>query len=437
MKKITLYILSFFALIVPNACEQEFTNPSSGNEEVALRDVAGLIAVANGLQYRYTIGRQSPGYTIIVASGLTTKELRVLNAGNTDEVLLEQGAANVVGGNGIVTNLWGQLQVLRSDADRVLTNATNIGDLGTRSGLIAFASIYKALALGTLAQFWERSPLTNGEGVQFSTREELLREAVRILESANAAITANPISAAFTSRIVVGLNIPNTINALIARYSLMLNDNDKALEAAGKVSLTVLNRSEFRFDDLARNPIWDVALGNVNVVQPVNLNMGLPDALKPVTADKRIDFYFVSRTPSATGVFRGKGFFTANNSPMPVYLPGEMLLIRAEAFARKDDLTNAIAELNKVLTKKPADDAWGVGADLPAYSGAETKEDVLTEIYRQRCIELFMSGLKLEDNRRFGRPAPPANVTERNRNFYPFPFTERDNNPQTPADPAI
>ena len=48
-----------------------------------------------------------------------------------------------------------------------------------------------------------------------------------------------------------------------------------------------------------------------------------------------------------------------------------------------------------------------------------------------------MSGLKLEDNRRFARPEPPTNATERSRNFYPYPFVERDNNPRTPADPSI
>ncbi len=47
---------------------------------------------------------------------------------------------------------------------------------------------------------------------------------------------------------------------------------------------------------------------------------------------------------------------------------------------------------------------------LPAYSGGTDAASVLTEIYRNRCIELFMSGLKLEDSRRFARPA-----TERNR----------------------
>jgi len=57
---------------------------------------------------------------------------------------------------------------------------------------------------------------------------------------------------------------------------------------------------------------------------------------------------------------------------------------------------------------------------------------LLEQIYRHRCIELFMSGQKLEDMRRFGRA-----TSERKRNLMPYPLRERDNNPNTPADPAF
>ncbi len=75
-------------------------------------------------------------------------------------------------------------------------------------------------------------------------------------------------------------------------------------------------------------------------------------------------------------------------------------------------------------------------ANLPPYSGSITQADILTEIYRNRCIELYMSGLKLEDSRRFSRPAAGVTGAERNRNWYPYPISERINNTNTPADPA-
>ena len=110
-----------------------------------------------------------------------------------------------------------------------------------------------------------------------------------------------------------------------------------------------------------------------------------------------------------------------------------MTLIKAEVYARQatPDLVNAVIELNKVITKKPANDPFGIGADEPPYAGPLTQAAILDEIYRQRQIELFMLGLRLEDMRRFNRPA-----TERKRTFFPYPFRERDNNPNTPADPA-
>jgi hypothetical protein len=111
-----------------------------------------------------------------------------------------------------------------------------------------------------------------------------------------------------------------------------------------------------------------------------------------------------------------------------------MTLIKAEAYARMTppDLANALIELNKVVTKTPASDPFGVGADLPPLVGPLTQAQILEQIYKHRSIELFMSGLRMEDMRRFGRPD-----TEKNRNFLPYPFLEKDNNPNTPDDPVF
>lgn len=217
--------------------------------------------------------------------------------------------------------------------------------------------------------------------------------------------------------------------ALLARYQTALGNSDAALAAANQVNLAV--RSFFRYDATNPNPIFNTSN---NVLQPRNAALGLPAALAPDADDKRLDFYLLDKR-AATVLF--KGFFATADAPIPVYLPGEITLIKAEAHARKSQLAEAVTELNNVRTKRPAGDAWGVGADLPAYSGQVTQAAILGEIYRQRSIELFMSGLRLEDSRRFGRPGPNAGGEERNRNYYPHPFTERDNNPNTPSDPTI
>lgn len=433
-KQPIITFLSAVVLFFATACEQEYLNPSAASESQVVESVDGLIALTNGLQYRYSIGRQSPLYNSITASGFTCGELAILNAGNADENFLSLGGAQVTGNNAVVTNLWEQCHLLKSNADIVLKNAPNFGDPAFQSGIIGFASIFKALSLGTLAQNFEQAPIQVAQNAAFSTRQQVLEEAIRILRDAKSKIDATAPSTAFTSKTPNSVSIPNTINALIARYSAMLGKWDDVLAAANAVNLTV--KSTLVFDDLTRNPIFDVALSNVNVFQPINANLGLPADLAPAADDQRVLFYLTSKTPGANNIFRGKGFFSSNSAAVPVYTPGEMMLLKAEAYARKNQLNEAKAELDKVLTKTPASDIYGLGAALPAYSGAQTQADLLKEIYRNRAIELYMSGLKLEDSRRFNRPGPGQAGAERNRNFYPYPNNERDNNPSTPADPA-
>ena len=113
-------------------------------------------------------------------------------------------------------------------------------------------------------------------------------------------------------------------------------------------------------------------------------------------------------------------------------MPGEITLIKAECYARANDSTNSKIFLNQVITKTAASDIFGLGANLPPINSFGSYAALLDEIYKQRCIELYMSGQKLEDMRRFGRP-----VAERKRNLMPYPLRERDNNTNTPADPPF
>ncbi|PRY29269.1 putative outer membrane starch-binding protein [Spirosoma oryzae] len=429
MKRLLSLTILTGALLAQQACTQEYLNPSAVSQQQAVSSVDGLIALCNGLQYRYT-GNNSVSalYNAVAAGGLTTRELVVLNAGNVDEDNLSKGLGNVSNTNAVVRNLWTTCQLVRSNADIILANPGAATDAGVRSGVIGYASVFRALALGTLAQFFEQAPLTSGTNAPFVPRAQLLTEAVAQLETAATQLAAAPVSSVFTQKIVTGIDLPNTVQALIARYSLMAGNYDKALAAAAKVSLS--SRSYFAFDDNTRNPIFQYAFGNRNVFEPANTALGLPAGLTPATGDGRIAFYIRSNPASTQNL--GTGFYTANSAPIPVYLPGEILLIQAEAYARKNDLTNAVLYLNRVLTKTAASDAWGVGANLSAYAGDVTADAVLTEIYRNRQIELAFQGFRLEDSRRFGRSGPSA-TGERNRNFMPYPRTERDNNSSTPA----
>ena len=427
-------ILTALLALSLGSCNKEYLNPSSANQQQVVSSSDGLITLCNGLQARYTTGAAlSVLYNSVAAGGLSTKELAILNVGNIEEYNVSLGAGSVTNSNIVIRNLWTQTNLVKANADLVLQNVGNAPDAGTRSGIVAYASIFRALSLGTLAQFFEQAPLGAQENAPFVGRVALLQNAVAQLETAATQLATTPVSADFTAKIVPGIDLPNTIQALIARYSLQAGDNDKALAATGRVDLT--KRSVFNFDDNTRNPLFEVAFGNRNVFEPFNANLGLTGALTPDPTDRRLAF-FLRTNPTATQNL-GIGFYTANNAPIPVYLPGEILLTRAEAYARKADVPNAIIELNKVLTKTAATDAFALGAGLPPYAGPQTAADVLVEILRNRSIELAFQGFRLEDSRRFGRPAPGAAGAERNRNFYPYPRVERENNPSTPTDPLI
>lgn len=435
MKKLNIPVLLSGLLLTQFACNKEYLNPSTINQSQAVSSPEGLITLCNGLQYRYTTGGAlSVLYASTAGSGLTTREQFVLNVGNLDEANLATGGGNVSNINSVVRNLWTQSHLVRSNAELILANTGVVKEADVRSGIVGYASIFRALSLGTLGLFFEQSPITTGTNVPFVPRVQVFKEAINTLEAAATQVAATPVSANFTSKAVTGIDIPNTIQALIARYALFSGDYDKALTAAAKVDLT--KKSVYNFDDNTRNPLFEVTFGNLNVFQPTNANLGLTGALAPDGSDKRIAFLTKPSTNTAVAPVIATAFYTANNAAVPVYLPGEMLLIQAEAYARKNDLVNSVTALNKVLTKTAAQDAFGVGASLPAYMGPQTADAILTEIFRNRQIELAYQGFRLEDSRRFNRPGPGATGAERNRNFFPYPQTERNNNTSTPQDPA-
>lgn len=424
-------ILSGLLLLAGMAsCKKDFTNPNAPTLEETFSSDRAATAVAAGLQRQYSTTAVSPLYNMVDANGFVTNELILRNAGNIPELQLSTGGSAVDATNTVLANIWTRSNKIIWDADNVIRYASGLADKSYSSGLISFVSIFKALSLGNMAMMWERIPDTVGTGnAPFISRVDGFRKAVAVLNNAIAVYNANTPNTLVISRLPVGINIPNTLQALKARYSLYAGDYATALAAANSVNLSV--KSYFDFDALAQNPVFESATSTNNVFQPVDSTLGLPVALAPNLADKRIPFYIGINTSIAPR-YRIRGFYQAGTTQVPVYLPGEIMLIKAEAYARltPPDLGNALIELNKVITKKPADDPWGVGADLPPVN-LTTQSDILTEIYRQRSIELFMSGLKLEDMRRFNRPA-----TERKRTFFPYPFQERDNNTNTPPDPA-
>ena len=424
-------------------CSLDLVNPNAATDVQALTTREGVLALSVGLRQLYSTAALEP---LIITTGTSARELKGITTFiNVTE--LEQGGIQLTPNNANTTALFARNYRVANVADQLIAAAPVVlaADAGTRGAVLAQAYLFKAAALGAVATGFEQGPLAAnpaGNGTTpFVPRAQLLAEAVRLLDLAAQELATAPPSPDFASQVQgTAFNLPNTVQAYRARFNLMAGNYAAALAAANLVTLTV--RSAFTYSTQNPNPVFTAAtlVGNF---RPRDL-FGLPASLVEA-GDGRLAFYLAG--PVVVNPINGSvdnlrtlaGFFTSQTSDIPAYLPDEMRLIRAEANLRAatPNLPAALIDINAVRTQT-AGDPFLVHANLPAYAGPLTAADLLTEVYKQRCAELFLSGQRLEDSRRFGRPTPPASLTERTRNFYPYPQQERLNNPNTPPiDPAI
>lgn len=429
-------------LVLATACETDFVNPNAPTDAQVLGSRQGLFGLSVGIKANYsTTGLRQ----LIETPAITTREGGITTTFQ-NMVELEDGASEVTNDNSNVGGLWSvMLRIINSSNDLIeAANALDELTPETRNTMVAYANTMKGMAIGALAQHFEQvvvEPNIDNEA-SFVPRQEALEAAIDALETANSTLPADGPTAEFQQVVLQGMDLPNTIDAMLARFNLYAGNYDAAISAANAVDLSVA--SVFEYDIMNTNPIWGrVIQNNTPNFQPRD-NFGLLESEFTVADDDgRAAFYLV---PDTTININGLplemigGFFTDPTASIPVYLPDEMRLIIAEAELRgNSDTEAALTQINEVRTDD--DDVFGVNAGLDEYDGDTSVEALLEEVYFQRRLELFLTGQSLEDSRRFDRPEPsgvPRNYDEeRNRNFYPYPERERNNNPNTPADPVI
>lgn len=436
MKRKINYIYVWVAvMIMCSSCKLDQINPNAPSDKETLTTREGIIALSIGLRQFYsTTGLSNTMLTPCV----TARELKGI-ATFTNTLELEAGGTTLPTANGNILALWSSMQREMTMCEDIINNAPNVTTIepALLSGIMAQAYLFKAMALSELAMSFEQVNLNTSitSPVTFVPRAQVFAEAMRLLDLGIGMIVANPPNSAFTTAVSgPDFDLRNSLYAIQARISLMAGNNQKALDNANLVDLG--KASAFTYSTLSPNPLY--VLYKVTISYRPRENFGLPAGLYEA-GDQRYNFYFT--TPKAVingdAVTSMAGFAAGQTTAIPVYLPDEIRLIKAEAILRlRGSIPDAITLINAVRTQTSGD-LFGVNAGLAPYSGAANYDALLVEVYKQRCAELYLSGLKWEDTRRFGRPVPPANVTERNRIFYPYPDQERINNPNTPADPAI
>lgn len=439
IKKIQASLVLAVLLVLVGGCELDVTNPNSATENDVLGSAEGVRAYVIGMQGTYSGDVYAD---VVLNTGITTREMAI-NTTFSSLLELEDGGVALPPENSRTNNIWNGLTRIINMCDQILAGAPGvITDPAELSGIIALTNTYKAMALGYLIQTFEQAPISAGNDAEFSSREQVLNEVLTLLGDALTQITTTPPSASFNNNVLLaGFDLENTIYAMQARYNLLAGNYQDAIEAADEVDPTAT--SVFSFDgSTSRNPIFDaVASGDEGQEYAPRDNFGSP-LTEP--GDERLTFFLISEnvtsTPNGLPIDGLSGFYTTPGSSIPVYLPGEMNLIRAEAYVETDQPGLAVNEIDAIRTKQAANDPFGVGANLPAYTGGQDDASLLEEIYYQRSAELYLTGMRFEDARRLGRPVPsndPPLTAERNRVYYPYPTQERQNNPNTPENPPI
>lgn len=443
MKNILKNILLIVLVLAVAACDKEYSNPNEPNEENSYNSIDGFYAVCIGLRTHYSV--TSLRYLVYVP-GITTREIGTTSTYQTP-MDLSYGSTSLTNINTGVGSLWSSLLKDKGQAEDLIEKIDNITmEDGTRNGILAFAKYFKSLTLINLYQNFEQVPLMNSDdgNAEFSDFDTGMAEIVQLLTEARA-LVADGLSSDFTSSVPGNMDLENSIDALLTRAYLYQEDYTSCISIAENIDLSAT--SYFSYDNENYNPVYDFAVDGSPYLFPKD-NFGLKGDYIPSSEDARYDFYLTEPDTLELEELGGavlkqiNGFFTTYSSDIPVYLPGEILLNMAEAYARSNDLDNAVYYLNMVLTK--TDDVYGLNAGMEDQTSdleLLSQYDLLEEIYKNRCIELFFTGQRLADSRRFHPDLTISTTTdltsERNRNYYPYPQEERDNNENCPDDPEI
>ena len=422
-------------------CDLDLVNPNGPLEGEVLGDADLILTTTAGLQSQF-----ADNFLVFVrAPQLVTDQWSTRPAALAADVSLVRGTPDPT--FGVVADPFAATFRISRTADLLRQRAPQIPEIsqGQRAGISVTSRLLEAMALGYLTQQYERMPVRYDSAGATPVTRDMARDTVLAwLEQARAELAT--ISAAdqtaFRVRVLdtsaganTGINLGNTINAMLARYYLFDGRYQEALDAAARVPLTA-PLSLVQFPATQINPLFQyMSLGQLRYVgarREFFVEAQAGDARPTFWADR-----VPSPANSTTGVpdsaFSFRAYGGSRNDPIPLYLPDEMRLIQAEALARLGNLAAAATLINQVRSQgrsaggectTSATEPVGCLAPLPA-SALDTPDEVFSQILYERRYELFNLGLRWEDLRRLR-----AFTTERpSIEFLPFPQSECDRNP--------
>jgi starch-binding outer membrane protein, SusD/RagB family len=408
------------------SCDLDLDNPNAPTEEEIVSSRDGIIAVAVGMQAQFAQSIDD----WVVTNSLVTDEWGTRSIALLSYISLFTGDNFDVAYDVVLQPYARAYQVVNS-ANIVLEGVQNLAlGVGLEAGLSATANLFKAMALGFAYQQYEELAVdVDPAGAPTVPRAQVLDSVIVLLERARtayASVAAAELTEFNARALGPGVNLPNTIDAMLARYYLFDGRNAEAITAADRVSQTVI--SELRYPAPTINPVRNLAFG-LNYVG--GLLRGFARQAQP--GDARVQYWL--DTLAATQVanppdtlLKPLRKYSVVTEPFPLYLPDEMKLIKAEALTRQGaaNFAAAAALVNEVRTDNVAQVDEPTAQQLPLLPTAlDTEAELLDEIAYQRRYELYEQGLRWEDTRRLGT----ARTTTPTFPFLPLPRQECVTNP--------
>lgn len=414
-------------LVAGGGCDLDLENPNSPTEEEVLSTTEGIISLAVGMQDQYAASVED----FILPSSLGTDEW------GTQTRALASYRSLLDGGGfdrsfAVVEAPFANAYAVIKSANSLIERADDVGfGPGTRTGILALARLYKAMALGSAIQVFEAIPIdVSVPGPVPQSRQAVLDEILSQLETARTeldAVTDDDL-AQFRSRVLPGgFNLRNTVDAMLARYHLMAGNHQDAIDAADRVDLSVM--SVFTYSSPDVNPIYNLSFGLIYVAPLASfIDEAEPGDQRPAYWVETGQTPFEGNPPDTLLVDMNK--YSSQGEPYPVYLPDEMKLIKAEAYTRLGQFALAAPLVNEVRTQTAAalDEPAAGLPELPA-TALDTEAELLAQIAYERRYELYMQGLRWEDTRRLGTEITTTPVFD----FLPLPDQECLTNPSDPC----
>ncbi len=451
-------IVSVFLFVLCVSCESfldvELSETEIVNDQVFSSDITATSAVAGIYNDMLNIQSFSSGsnQSVVALTGLSSDELRSYSANSDFQAFYRN---SILEENFWNQSLWSSLYKTVYEANSVIEGLDKSISVSvdTKHQLLGEAMFIRAFCHFYLVNLFGDIPLVLGtdynENLKVSrqSRDIVYFQIIKDLQYAQEKLN--------DSYITDGRVRPNrsSATALLARVYLYTNDWQKAEEESSKI----LNDARFRLEELdlvfkagSMEAIWQL----MPVSPTVNTQEGFFSILiaSPVNASSRanalttqlVESFEIGDGRLANWVnsykkaqdtwyypYKYKIRVRIGDAPVEeysmVFRLAEQYLIRSEARANQDKLSEAVADLDSIRSRAKLQLLTDMNPNI-------TKEELLLAIEHERRVELFSEwGHRWFDLKRWNKAGSILSSIKADWNdtdaLYPIPKVERSRNP--------